>query len=102
MINDISFRAELDSDADVNVMNKIQFRALLHRSAEQMKLKDRKIKLMTLQNELPIKGEFSAIVRNQTCGIKSRFLEVRGRINSPPLISKSTLTELYVKMYVMR
>ena len=94
MINDISIRAEPDSGADVNVMDEFQFRALLHRSAEQMKLKDSKSKLMTLQNELPIKGEFSAIVRNQTCGIQSRFLVVKGRINSPPLISKSTLTEL--------
>ena len=94
MINDISIRAEPDSGADVNVMDEFQFRALMHRSAEQMKLKDSKIKLMTLQNELPIKGEFSAIVRNQTCGIQSRFLVVKGRINSPPLISKSTLTEL--------
>ena len=33
-------------------------------------------------------------MRNQTCGIQSRFLVVKGRINSPPLISKSTLTEL--------
>ena len=94
MINDISIRAEPDSGADVNVMDEFQFRALLHRSAEQMKLKDSKIKLMTLQNELPIKGEFSAIVRNQTCGIQSRFLVVKGRVNSPPLISKSTLIEL--------
>ena len=66
----------------------------MHKSAEQMDLKDSKTKLMTLQNELPIKGEFSAIVRNQTCGIQSRFLVVKGIINSPPLISKSTLTEL--------
>ena len=55
MINDISIRAEPDSGADVNVMDEFQFRALLHRSAEQMELKDSKIKLMTLQNELPIK-----------------------------------------------
>ena len=94
MINDISIRAEPDSGADVNVMDEFQFRALLHKSAEQMKLKDSKIKLMTLQNELPIKREFSAIVRNQTCGIQSRFLVVKGRVNSPPLISKSTLIEL--------
>ena len=55
MINDISIRADPDSSADVNVMDEFQFRALLHRSAEQMKLKDSKIKLMTLQNALPIK-----------------------------------------------
>ena len=59
-----------------------------------MELKNSKIKPMTLQNELPIKGEFDAIMRNETCEIHSRFLVVKGRINSPPLISKSTLTEL--------
>ena len=94
MINDISLRAEPDSGADVNVMDKYQFCVLLQRSAEQMELKNSKIKLMTLQNELPIKGEFKAIVRNKTCGIQPRFLVVKGRINSPPLISKATLTEL--------
>ena len=36
MINDISIRAEPDSGADVNVMDEYQFRALLHRSAEQV------------------------------------------------------------------
>ena len=94
MINDISIRAEPDSGADVNVMDEFQFRALQHRSTEEMELKTSKIKLMTLQNELPIKGEFNAIVRNKTCGIHSRFLVVKGRINSPPLISKTTLTVL--------
>ena len=94
MINDISIRAEPESGADVNVMDEFQFRALQHRSTEEMELQTSKIKLMTLQNELPIKGEFNAIVRNKTCGIHSRFLVVKGRINSPPLISKTTLTEL--------
>ena len=66
MINDISIRAEPDSGADVNVMDEFQFRALQHRSTEEMELKTSKIKLMTLQNELPLKGEFNAIVRNKT------------------------------------
>ena len=94
MINDISIRAEPDSGADVNVMDEFQFLGLLDRSAEQMELKDSNIKLLTLQNQLQIKGQFSAIVRNHTCGIQSRFLVVKGRINYSPLISKSTLTEL--------
>lgn len=94
MINDIPVRAEPDSGADVNVMDEFQFRALKHRSAEDLELQSSKIKLMTLQNELPVKGEFRAIIRNKTCGIQSRFLVVKGRINSPPLISKGTLTDL--------
>ena len=39
MINDSSLRAEPDSGADVNVMVEFQFRALLHRYADQMELK---------------------------------------------------------------
>ena len=81
MINDISIRAEPDNGAVVNVMDEFQFRALQHRSTEEMEPKTSKIKPMTLQNELPIKGKFSAIVRNKTCGIHSRFLVVKGRIN---------------------
>ena len=92
MINDISIRAEPDSGSDVNVMDEFQFWALQGRSLEEMELKTSKIKLMTLQNKLPEKGEFNTIVRNKTCGIHSRFWVVKGRINSPLLISKSTLT----------
>ena len=73
MINDISVRAEPDSGADVNVMDEFQFRALQHRSAEDLGLQNSKIKLQTLQNELPIKGEFNAVIRNKTCGVRSRL-----------------------------
>ena len=52
------------------------------------------VKLSTLQSELPMKVEFTATIRNQTCGAVARFVVARGRINSPPLISKNTLQEL--------
>ncbi|CAC5398547.1 unnamed protein product [Mytilus coruscus] len=57
-------------------------------------LEKSKIKLNTLQNSLPIKGEFKTIIRNKTCGTETKFIVVKGKINSPPLISKSTLIEL--------
>ena len=41
-----------------------------------------------------MRGEFTATVRNQTCGAVARFVVVRGRFNSPALIDKSTLQEL--------
>lgn len=41
-----------------------------------------------------VKGEFEAAVRNKTYGSVARFVVVQGRINSPPLISKSTLIKL--------
>ena len=95
MINDISVRAEPDSGADVNVMDEFQFRALQqHRSAKDLGLQNSKVKLQTLQNECPIKGKFNAVIRIKTCGVRSRFVVVKGRINSPPLISKTTLAAL--------
>ncbi|CAC5410856.1 unnamed protein product [Mytilus coruscus] len=68
--------------------------------------------MSTLQNSLPIKGEFKTIIRNETCGTETKFIVVKGKINSPPLISKSTLIELmmlqirangsFVKTYHLR
>ena len=99
MVNDIHMRAEPDTGADVNVMDKYQYRALQHRSTSKVDLQNSQVqvKLHTPQNELLIKGEFEAILRNQTCGKPTKFLVIKGRINSPPLIiyiSKNTLMEL--------
>ena len=52
------------------------------------------MKLSTLQNELPVKGEVKAVIKNTRCGLPARFVIVKGRINSPPLISKDTLEKL--------
>ena len=75
-------------------MDEYQYRALQHRSTSKMDLQNSQIKLHTLQNQLLIKGEFEAILRNQTCGKPTKFLVIKGRINSPPLISKNTLMKL--------
>ena len=50
--------------------------------------------MKTLQSELLVKGYFTATIRNKTCGATARSVVVKGRINSPPLISKDTLQEL--------
>lgn len=93
-IEDVEVRAEPDSRAEVNVMDEHQFKALANRSNVKLTLQPSRVKLSTLQNELPVKGEFTATIRNQTCGAVARFVVTKGRINSPPLISKSTLQEL--------
>lgn len=93
-INDISIRAEPDTGADVNVMDEYQYSALTHRSETDLRLTGSNIKLRTLQSELPVKGEFTATVRNLTCGVPTKFIVIRGRINSAPLISKNTLIQL--------
>ena len=47
-----------------------------------------------VQHKLELKGEFQTVIRNWTCGKVTKFAVVSGRIHSPPLISKETLTEL--------
>ena len=93
-IIDVDVRAEPDSGAEVNILDEHQFKALTNRSSVKLTLQPSRVKLGTLQSELPVKEEFTATVRNQTRGAVVRFVVDRGRINSPPLISKSTLQEL--------
>jgi len=61
---------------------------------KNVELKKSKVKLSTLQNSLQVKGEFRTIVRNETCGIRTNFIVVKGKISSPPLLGKNTLIEL--------
>ncbi|VDI07357.1 Hypothetical predicted protein [Mytilus galloprovincialis] len=93
-IDDVDVRVEPDSGADVNVMDENQFVKFQSKTYGSPVLEKSKIKLSTLQNSLPIKGEFTTIIRNKTCGTEAKFVVVKGKINSPPLISKSTLIEL--------
>ena len=75
-------------------MHEHQFKALTNPSNVKLTLQTRIVKLSTLQSELSVKGEFTAVIRNQTCGAVARFVVTRGRINFPFLISKSTIQEL--------
>ena len=93
-IEDVDVKAEPDSGTEVNVMDEHQFKALTNQSSVKLTLQPSRVKLSTLQSELLVKGEFTATVRNLICGAVTRFVVTRGRINSPPLISKSTLQEL--------
>ena len=93
-IEDVSVKVEPDSGAEINVMDEHQFKALIHRTSTNLTLTPSKTKLNTLQSELPVKGEFTTTIRNKTRGARARFVVVKGRINSPPLISKDTLQEL--------
>ena len=75
-------------------MDEHQFKALINRSVEKPTLEFSKIKLSTLQNNLPVKGEFITTLRNKTRGTLAKVVVIKGRINSPPLFSKTTLIEL--------
>ena len=93
-MNEIDVRVEPDSGADVNLMDEYQFKALVHRSETKPVLQSSQMKLSTLQNELPVKGEFATTLRNQTRETRAKIIVICGHINSPPLISKESLIEL--------
>lgn len=80
--------------ADVTIMDEHQFKAFTHRTHDKPILANSNVKLRTLQHKLEVKGEFETVIRNETCGKLTKFVVVSGRIQSPPLISKETLTAL--------
>ena len=93
-LNDVIVKMEPDSGADVNVMDEHQYRALQRKTGEILTLQESKTKLSTLQNVLPVSCEFKAIAQNKTRGIETKFIVVKGKINSPPLLDRRALFEL--------
>ena len=75
-------------------MDEYQFKALKHSSQEIKELEPSHDTLKTLQSDLTVKGEFSATLQNKNRGTRSKFLVIQGKMDSPPLLSKSTLIEL--------
>ena len=94
LMNDVPVRIEPDSGADVNIMDEYQYRAYKHRTQGETELLASKTKLSTLQNSLPVKGEFETTIRNATRGVRTKIVVIKGKINSPPLIGKKTLIDL--------
>ena len=96
VINDVKVHMEPDSGADVNVMDKYHYKALNHKSYENLALHDCSTRLSTLQNELHVSGEFKATARNETKGTDTTFVVVKGKINSSPLLGRKTLIKLCI------
>ncbi len=93
-LNDGDVLMEADSGADVYIRDEHQFKTFTHRTHDKQILASSNVKLRTLQHKLEVKGEFKTVIRNETCGKLIKLVEVSGRIQSSPLISKETLTEL--------
>ena len=79
-MNEIDVRVEPDSGADVNLTDEYQFKALLHRSERNPELQTSRMKLSTLQNELPMKGEFVTTLQNKTRETRAKIIVIRGHI----------------------
>ena len=69
-MEDVNVKIEPDSRAEGNVMDEHQFTALTNHTRESITLAPSRTKLNTLQGELPEEGEFTATIRNKTCGTK--------------------------------
>ena len=93
-IGDMDAHVEPDSGASANIMDEYQFKALQHRSQEIDKLYSSHDTLKTLQSDLTVKGEFPVTLRNKNRGTKSKFLVIKGKMDSPPLLCKETLLKL--------
>ena len=76
------------------MMEKYQFKALKHRSRENNNLEPNRDTLKTLQSDVTVKGEFTTTLRNKNRGAQGKFLVTQEKMDSPPLLSKSTLLEL--------
>lgn len=92
-LNKIDARCEPDSGATANVIDEYQYRALKKRDPT-LELQPTKEGLSALQNKLSVLGEFPVTIRNKNRGAKTKFLVIKGHIDSPPLLSRGTLLEL--------
>ena len=94
LISDVRAKCEPDSGASANIMNEYQYRALRKASKNDIQLMKTSDRLKTLQSELEVIGEFPTVLRNKTRGIETKFLVIKGDMDSPALLSKASLEDL--------
>ena len=93
LINGIETTVEPDTGADTNIMDEYQFRKLQTERPE-MALEESKIKLKALTHDLPIMGECTVKIENQTRETEATIVVVQGKIDSLPLLGRPSLDEL--------
>ena len=66
----------------------------LQKQAPEKKLRDTKIKLTALKEELPVLGTADDEMSNETRTVRTTIIVIEGKIDSPPLIRRQTLDVL--------
>ena len=94
LISDVRAKCEPDSGASANNMDEYQYRALRKASKNDIQLMKTSDRLKILQSELEVIGEFPTVLRNKTRGTETKFLVIKGHMDSPPLLSKISLEDL--------
>lgn len=75
-------------------MDEIQFQALKNKSPE-LQVRQSKVKLNTLKEKLPVKSECMVSIENETRITQAPMVIVQGKINSLPLLGRTTLEEYW-------
>ena len=78
-INGVTIQAEPDSGSDTNIMDEGQFKKL-QQQAPEVKIRDTKVKLKTLKEELPVIGDADVEMSNQTRTVCTSIL---GKLENP-------------------
>jgi hypothetical protein len=93
MINDVVTEIEPDTGSDANIMDEEQFDRL-QKARSEIRLKKSRTKLRALLQDIPVLGECSVTIRNQTRQTRTRIIVIRGKMDSLPLIGRPTLSNL--------
>ena len=94
LINGVKVIVEPDTGADANVMDEYQFKSLLQQIPEETELLKTRMKLKTLTEELPVMGECSVTMENETRKAEATIAVIKGKIDSYPLLGRKTLEDL--------
>ena len=96
LIGLIAGYVEPDTGADANVMDEYQFKSLLQQVPEfkETELRKTKMKLKILTEELPVMGECSVTMENETRKAEATIAVIKGKIDSYPLLARKTLEDL--------
>jgi hypothetical protein len=94
LINGAKVIVEPDTGADANVMDEYQFKSLVQQVPEETELRKTRMKLKTLTEELPVMGECSVTMENETRKAEATIAVIKGKIDSYPLLGRKTLEDL--------
>jgi len=93
-IDGVPAMCEPDNGAFTNLMDEYQYRALQKHNHTIQNLDPPSVGVKTIQCKLEPIGEFRATVRTKYRGIRTTFTVLKGKMDSPPLLSKDTSREL--------
>ena len=92
-INDLPMEIEPDTGSDANIMDEEQFQQL-QKMRPEIWLKKSRTKLCALLQDIPVLGECSVIIKNQTRQTRTHIIVIRGKMDSLPLIGRPTISNL--------